>query len=119
MVILRGAVKPVAWQPTGVFLSFAGQEVSKKSPGNPYLNLNDPSNNNKYVPIVSFSWWGFWRRKIQVGRVKPPLPIYLWRTLLTEALLSEAGVPMDRRFTFFDQVPGWKGSWNPRTGAFW
>lgn len=30
MVILRGAVKPVAWQPTGVFLSFAGQEVSKK-----------------------------------------------------------------------------------------
>lgn len=39
MVILRGAVKPVAWQPTGVFLSFAGEEVSKKSPGNPYLNL--------------------------------------------------------------------------------
>ncbi len=29
MVILRGAVKPVAWQHTGVFLSFAGQEDSK------------------------------------------------------------------------------------------
>ena len=24
---------------------------------------------------------------------------------MTQALLSEAGVPMDRRFTFFDQVP--------------
>ena len=62
MVILRGAVKPVAWPGhRSVFEFRRSGSRTKKSPSvHPYLNLNDP---NKYVPIVSFSWWGFFTEK--------------------------------------------------------